>query len=232
VKRIVEAEWLDALPAHDPGALGSRRDLDVLNRVMGHAWILRGLLESRAETEPPRRILEIGAGDGSLMLRLAKYFSPRWKHVETVLVDCKPAVSDETLAAFAALGWSAESITSDVFNWLETSDTGMADIIISNLFLHQFTEPELKRLLGLVSARTRFFAACEPRRATIPFTFSKLVGFIGCNRVTRHDAPLSVQAGFTGREISQLWPASDGWRLREHAAHFFSHAFVAEKIGS
>jgi hypothetical protein len=192
---------------------------------------LRGLFASHAQTKPSR-IIEIGSGDGSLMLRLAKHFSRRWEHVNVVLVDCKVAVSDKTLAGFAALGWTAESVTSDVFDWLETSDSGVADIVISNLFLHQFTEPELKRLLHLVSARTRLFVACEPRRAAIPFTFSKLVGLIGCNAVTQHDAPLSVRAGFAGREISALWPASEDWRSREHPAHFFSHAFVAEQAGS
>jgi hypothetical protein len=50
---------------------------------------------------------------------------------------------------------------------------------------------------------------------------------IGCNAVTRHDAAASVRAGFAGRELSALWPARPGWRLREGRAGLFSHLFVA-----
>jgi len=59
--------------------------------------------------------------------------------------------------------------------------------------------------------------------------FSRAVGLIGCNRVTRHDAPASVRAGFTGRELSQLWPEPESWLLEERAAGPFSHLFVAQR---
>jgi len=44
--------------------------------------------------------------------------------------------------------------------------------------------------------------------------------------VTRHDAVLSVHAGFAGREISDRW-RTPGWRLAERAGGLFSHVFVA-----
>src|ERR1700733_4212257 len=48
------------------------------------------------------------------------------------------------------------------------------------------------------------------------------------NEVTRHDAVASVRAGFTGRELSRLWP--DGhWRLREALALPFTHVFSARR---
>lgn len=231
MKRTVEAEWLDALPANDPGALGSRRDLHVLNRLMGHATILRGLMESTESTRPPRRIVELGAGDGVLLLQLAHHFFRRWQRVEVILLDCKRAVSDATLAEYALLGWSAESVVADVLDWMENSDVGMADIMVANLFLHQFETPQLVRLLELVAARTRLFAACEPRRGAFPLVMSQMVGLIGCNGVTQHDAPLSVRAGFTERELSSLWPGRPGWQLQEHSARLFSHAFRAERLG-
>lgn len=99
--------------------------------------------------------------------------------------------------------------------------------MITNLFLHHFSKEELTRMMRLASARTRLFAACEPRRGRLPLMFSKLVGFIGCNAVTRHDAVLSVRAGFAGRELSAMWPANPQWRLQERSAGCFSHVFLA-----
>ena len=228
MKRVVEPEWLDTLPADDAGAAGSRRDLRRLNRIMGHAEILGGLLRAAMGRRAPRRIVELGAGDGTLMLRLAGRLSREWKGVTVTLVDCKSAVSEATRGEFAALGWTAETVTADIFEWLKRP-AEPADAMTANLFLHQFKEGALVELLGLVMERTGVLAACEPRRAGMPLAFSKMTGFIGCNAVTRHDAVLSVRAGFAGKEISGLWPEKSQWRLQEGSARWFSHVFLAER---
>ena len=54
-----------------------------------------------------------------------------------------------------------------------------------------------------------------------------LVVVLGANAVTREDAVLSVRAGFTGHELTDLWPRDAGWACREHAAGLFSHLFMA-----
>jgi len=99
----------------------------------------------------------------------------------------------------------------------------------ANLFLQQFAERQLKELLRLAAVRTKVLAACEPRRGRLPLMFSRMVRLIGCNAVTQHDAALSVQAGFAGRELSVLWPETPQWNLREGNAKLFSHAFLAER---
>ncbi len=91
----------------------------------------------------------------------------------------KNSVTDETQAAFVALGWRVEVVTADVFDWLKKDEP--ADAMICNLFLHHFSEKELEEMLRLASARTRLLAACEPRREALPLLFSRLVWFIGCN---------------------------------------------------
>jgi hypothetical protein len=57
-----------------------------------------------------------------------------------------------------------------------------------------------------------------------------LLGFIGCNDVSRHDAKISVRAGFAENDLSALWPADEGWRLMERPAGLFSHCFMAQRI--
>ena len=188
------------------------------------------LLRTGAGPTVPKRIVELGAGDGTFMLRIARSFSRDWKSVEVILVDCKDAITNETRAGFKALGWQVESVAADVFDWLKQPDGQPADIMVANLFLHQFAELQLAKLLDLAAKRTKLFAACEPRRAAIPFALSRMVGLIGCNAVTQHDAPLSVRAGFAGQELSALWPNQAHWRLQERSAHFFSQTFLAQQI--
>ncbi len=226
MKRLVEPEWLDELPATDSQAIASRRDLRRLNRIMDHAGTLQHLLQASA---PPQRIVELGAGDGTLMLRLAQHFSPVWPRVEVVLVDRQAAVTDETRRAFDVLNWSVQTAAADVFEWLKAPIAQPTDLMFANLFLHHFSAAQLTQLFALAAERTKLFAACEPLRAGIPLLFSHLVGLIGCNAVTRHDAVLSVRAGFAGRELSALWPASAQWRLQENRVQLFTHTFLAER---
>src|SRR4051794_17934011 len=113
--RVLEREWLDDLPAHDPRAIRSRRDLRLMNRVMGNAGIIeRALREHVTSTHP--RIVELGAGDGSLMLRIARTIG--WRKADIVFVDQAPVVSESTIAAFTDLGWGMTVAAADVFSWL------------------------------------------------------------------------------------------------------------------
>lgn len=226
MQRCLEPEWLDALAADDPRAVGSRRDLRRINGLMGNAAILAGAVARHAD-RPPRAVVDLGAGDGALALQLARRLAPRWPGVRLVLVDRTPAVADATLAAIGAAGWRAETAAADVFDWCDRAKAEPADMVVANLFLHHFAYAALSRLFALLATRGAVVAACEPRRAAIALAGSRLVGLIGGNRVTRHDAVVSVRAGFTGRELSALWPQAPGWTLEERAAGWSSHLFVA-----
>ena len=224
MNRRVELEWLDTLPGDDPRAVRSRRDLRILNRVMGHTGIIQGALGTRLHQERVR-IAEIGAGDGTLLLRICAS-TAHWRGGEVVLVDRAPAVSAHTVAEYRARDYTPRTVASDVFGWLE-QESGVYDAIVANLFLHHFEAAQLRRLFTLSAARTSLFVACEPRRAGFPLVASRMLGLIGCHAVTRHDAVLSVRAGFRGRELTPLWPRAAGWALEERRAGLFSHLFTA-----
>src|SRR5918992_5969575 len=67
-RRAVQPELLDNLPTNDPRAVRARRDLQTINAVMGHPRIIvRSMKSLRAA---PRRVIELGGGDGTLLLRI------------------------------------------------------------------------------------------------------------------------------------------------------------------
>ena len=113
-----------------------------------------------------------------------------------------------TIARFASRGWQVRAEQADVFEWLRGPATPAFDAIVANLFLHHFEPSQLAELLMLASGRTRVFVACEPRRSQLALLGCRLMWFIGANDVTRHDALVSVRAGFTGHELSALWRAA------------------------
>jgi hypothetical protein len=227
MKRVVQPEWLDELPPDDPRAKWSRRDLRRVNAWMRNHAIMAKMLQTAANGQAPRQIVEFGAGDGNLLLRVARKISPRWRDTQAILLDRQKNVTSQTLTTFASLGWRVEAIEADVFDWLRTAD-GL-DIVVANLFLHHFEDAELEELFRAVASRACFFVAIEPQRASWPLFCCRLNWAIGCNSVTRHDAKISVRAGFSGSELSALWPANKNWQLTERRSGFFSHLFVARR---
>lgn len=228
MRRAVEPEWLDEIPADDPRALGSRRDLRTVNAIMRNAQIVARTLRARGGRGALTSLVELGAGDGTFALAVAARLGPAGTPRRMVLVDRQPSVHAGTRAAFEALSWSVDVVEADVFDWLDRHNAGTVDVTIANLFLHHFADSPLEALLRGASRQTRCFLACEPLRSRAALCAATLLPLIGCNRVTLHDARISVKAGFRHRELSALWPADDRWRLLERRAGLFTHNFVAQ----
>jgi hypothetical protein len=241
-ERVLEPEDLDQLDPADCEAIRSRADLRRLHWFMGTQGILLKALQRLPH--PPRRILELGAGDGTLMLRVARTLAARsaadrpnsWRDVRITLLDQHRVVTDATLAAYATAGWHAAPLQSSVERFfcktvgsadVSPTDTDRFDMVVANLFLHHFSAEALRAMLASAAQRCDAFIACEPRRSARSLVASHLVGLAGANAITRKDAVLSVRAGFRNTELSALWPPSAGWRLWEDSAGLFSHCFVA-----
>ena len=210
LQRTVAPEHLDGIPPYDPRAVRSRRDLQRLNALMLHAKVMAKLLTWSWQDEcTPRLIVELGGGDGSLMVGIAKRLSQRWPGVTALTVDRCNVVQDTTRRQVARFGWSLEPVTADIFEYLKNPMAARPDIILTNLFLHHFPDDALSRVLSGSAGATRAFVACEPRRSAATLIASRLVFAMGANDVTRHDAVVSVRAGFRDQEISD-YPGTVG----------------------
>jgi Methyltransferase domain len=243
--RRVSPETLDELPEDDAAAVASRLDLQRIHKWMGSAAITQRALQKMTVSTPknrPLRVLELGAGDGSLMLAVAESLWPTWPCVNLSLLDRVPLLTEATSRRFAALGWTASNHVADVLDWARepnsdvrnrSTDASRFDVIVSHLFLHHFDGAELATLLRAAARRCDHFFACEPRRAPLAWAASHMVGALGANAVTRGDAVLSVHAGFRAEELSSAWDAvAANWHLQERKAGWFSHCFVAERHGT
>ncbi len=230
MQRILQPELLDTLDAAAPLAQRMRRDLKRINAFMRHASLLTTALRTHAPARKPLHLLELGGGDGYLLLRLARRLAAEWPGLEVTLLDRQPAVRPETLAALRELGWRTTVRKAELFDLTGRPVIPAADVVIANLLLHHFAEPQLRSLLASVAARTSLFIALEPRRSRWSLWGAKLTGLIGCHPSTRRDAMISVRAGFTGAELSALWPVgASQWQLIERPAGGFSHLFLARR---
>ncbi len=227
--RVVLPELLDELDPNDPRAKRSRRDLQRVHRAMGSLSILRDAVIRLRLRVPPKRILELGAGDATLLLRLARA-QPDWHGTELMVLDRQDLISQDTRDRFAGQGWTLTVLRADAIEWAHGDSLQHFDLCVTSLFLHHFDARPLTALTEAIASRCDAFVACEPRRSVFARLGSRLIGFLGANAVTRNDAVKSVAAGFTHQELTATWPNSDAdWWCHEYAAPPFTHCFAAAR---
>ncbi|CAA6679197.1 MULTISPECIES: class I SAM-dependent methyltransferase [unclassified Lentimonas] len=185
--RCVTPEILDSLEPEHPDAIGSRRDLRIINRLMGNrSWLLRQV----AQLTDSRRYLEIGAGQGAL----AKDLITRLSLTRYTALDFAPQPDDWPATAHWVQG---DLLSADCFQ--------DADVLIASLILHHFTDDQL----GVIGKRiedssVQTMLVCEPCRRglhKLQLAAGRLIGF---NHVTLHDGAVSIDAGFRRAELPQL----------------------------
>jgi len=214
MRRIVRPEILDHLPPDDPAAVRSRRDLRLINAIMGnHRWIKSRLATS---LQPGDHIVEIGAGDATLADRLLPLVNARGARLSALDQAPKP----HNWPPDPACQWQCGDLRNSSL-LLE------ATVLVANLVLHHFTDQNLAEMnaqwLG-----TRVILASEPLRAR-PWMRFALYPF-GLHAVTRHDMAVSIRAGFRGDELSKaMGLTTPHWQTREHGTLFGAHRLEARR---
>lgn len=199
--RVVEPEIIDQLPPDHPDVVRSRADLKVINFLMGNErWIARQI----ARFAGPRNqgVVEIGAGEGTLLARLAK------KYPGIPLTACDLAPRPEGLSG--SIAWDQR----DVFESLSTVSGG---ILAANLFLHHFENEELERFRPYLE---KYEVICinEPYRTQQTILDAKfMLPFVG--PATKHDMIVSIKAGFLPGELPErLGLDAPEWEVREETS--------------
>lgn len=177
--RVIVPELLDEMDPSHPDALRSRADLRRLDAYLGNSrWIVR-------EVAALGRVgvVELGAGDGRLCRQLAS---------TAASVTGLDLVPDPGIPRVA---WRRG-------DFFETLGEETFDVVVACLVLHHFDDARLA-VLGRLVARARHLVFVEPLRHPFPLAGSLLAHpFVG--RVTRHDMPVSIRAGFLPGELGGL----------------------------
>jgi SAM-dependent methyltransferase len=216
--RIVQAEFLDSLPHDHPDAHKNRRDLRIINALMGnYRWFARMLAAWAVKDES---ILEVGAGTGELAIGL------RGRGLQVDGLDAWP------MPGFWPAGarWHRADLRT-------FSGFGAYDIVYGNLIFHQFTAAELAAVGARLRSHARLILACEPERSrTSQWLFRLVAPLMGANHVSRHDGRVSIAAGFQRDELPRLLGlAKEEWSWRCSSTLFGANRMIAwrrDRVGT
>ena len=176
-----------------------------------HRWLERRL---RAASAWDHRVLELGAGDGLFGTQL----------VNRAIV---PA------GGLSAIDLCARPTTwPDAANWQQgdvlQATWPAAEIVVANLFLHHFQPQQLAELGRRIPGTCRVLLCSEPTRARIHLWQARLLSLLPLSRVTRHDMPVSIRAGFRGRELPEFLALSD-WKVSVSTTFFGAYRLEAHR---
>ncbi len=214
MKREVQPEILDSLPEGHPEALHNRRDLRLINFFMGNfRWFRRTLPGHLRDGETG---LELGAGDGSLGSGLFRSNRlPSGVGIDGLDLWSRPDTWPKTWR------WHREDL-------LAYSGYDRYRFFLANFILHQFTDEQLAGLGARLRRNARVIVACETARRVIHLRQVWLLRPLGINRVSWHDARVSIRAGFLGEELPDLLGLHpESWRIQCHTTTRGAYRMIA-----
>jgi hypothetical protein len=206
IGRVICGEILDHLSADDPSALRSRLDLLVINALMGNAcWVRRALNRAVKRNAAIKfasdchgiHFVEIGAGDGRLCRKILGWFPGAL----LTGLDLAPRPAKLPRPVF----WRQGDLSYEL-------PSCPGEVLVGVFILHHFPDEDLITI-GRMLQTYQAVCFCEPWRSRFPhFLGVMLLPF--CGKVTRHDLPASINAGFVPGELPRLL-GLERWHIEE-----------------
>lgn len=198
-------------PVADAGELEANlRDIAFANaRLGGTAPVVRALRRLSASPASARSVLDVGSGAGDVPLAMVRDGARRGVQLHVTCLDHSEqmlAIARRATAADPALSFVRADGAALPFR------DGAFDVVTCTLALHHFEPDGARALLRELRRVARLSpVVCDLRRSVVAFGATWLWSRTSRNRLTRHDAPLSVRRAYTPQEALAL--ARDaGWR--------------------
>jgi len=157
----------------------------------------------------PLRILDVGSGGGDTLRAIAHWADERNLAVELTGIDLNPH-STRAAVEFSSkdpLTANIEFLTADIFTYAPNPEP---DIVLSALFTHHLTTPEIVRFLrwSEVHARLGWFINDLQRSRRAAFFFRFLPLLFDWHPFIQYDGPVSLRRAFVAEDwLSMLTQA-------------------------
>jgi ubiquinone/menaquinone biosynthesis C-methylase UbiE len=222
MKRVVARELLDEPIESFTELEGNMADIEFANRVFGGiSPVVREIRRTDA-----RSLLDVCCGSADIPLAAARDAQRRGSPLALTVLDCSAHMLMIARARAQRVG-EVSFVAGDA-RALPFGDRSF-DVVTCNLALHHF-EPDAARLLLRELRRVARLMplVCDLRRSLPAYAAALAWSRTTSNRLTRHDAPLSVRRAYTPREAQAL--AYDaGWRAPRVRSEAFFRMTISDR---
>jgi ubiquinone/menaquinone biosynthesis C-methylase UbiE len=205
-RRADARELLDG-PLDDQAAIvGNLRDLRRLNRLFGGValsrWGVNRLLDGRAG---PSAVLDVGTGGADIPVALLADARRRGRELAVTAVDSRAEIVAAAHLARPGLGdvpgLRLEVVDPDELPYADCS----FDVAHASLVVHHLDESRALRFLAELGRVSRGVVINDLARGRLAWFGTWLATrVLTRNRFTRHDAPVSVQRGYSPGELEAM----------------------------
>ena len=192
-------ELMDA-PCGYPEFRSFLRDLSEVNRITRSYRLTLAFLDcivANRIAARPLRILDVGSGGGDTLRAIAHWAADRSIPVDLTGIDLNPhsTRAAEEFSAHDPLTANINFITADIFTYAPDPEP---DVVVSALFTHHLTTPEIVRFLAWSEkhARLGWFINDLHRSRRAAFWFRFLPIIFGWHEFIQYDGPVSLRRAF------------------------------------
>ncbi len=230
MRRVVTPELMDD-PKVDRGELDrSLGYIRAVNRRLGGQRALLSTLERWRGRLPKREItlLDIATGSADLPIAAVEWAEARGIDLRVVGVDVHETTLDlarEHVARHPKAADRIELNVADAFTLVDTHGPGSFDIVHAGLFIHHLPELRALTMLRIMDRLSRLGVVWNDLVRT-PVGYAAIHAMtLGKPEIVRHDARVSVRAGFTKGEAVDM-VRRVGWEEPEYRWSVFTHRFT------
>jgi 2-polyprenyl-3-methyl-5-hydroxy-6-metoxy-1,4-benzoquinol methylase len=194
LERCYASEIIDAPDMPAEVMRDVHRDLTRTHRLLGNTAAIISAL--RRDPLPVRRVLDIGCGDGGLLLEIRRRLG-----AEVFGIDVRPPSLHLTAVPIVQANAVSEALPN-------------ADVAVAVCVAHHLSDPDCMDMIRNVGRYCRRFIILDLVRHRLPLTLFGMVGPL-LHPVNAHDGCRSIRRSYTPRELGEMvTKALDGTRGR------------------
>jgi hypothetical protein len=202
--RLEQPELLDLGQGSPADVAENLSEMWRTNRYLGGLRAITQHLYPRLMAlNSPATVLDLGTGSAEIPLAIAQWSRRKNRSVRIIGLDWA--------ARNLAIAWQQTAATPEV-RLIRADATRLpfpaqqANYVISSLFLHHFTPPQVIAVLrSAYAAASHGLIMSDAVRGWLPLMFWKLgEPIFARNYLTRHDGALSIRRAYTSAELLQL----------------------------
>lgn len=230
--RVVTPERMDAPEAPRDELRRALGYLRFVNRRMGGVRALLRCFERWSHRWPkdrPVRLLDVGAGSGDIAQAARAWAARRGFDLRVTVVDAHAEtarVARERLARDEGI----EVVEADALTLMDRYEVRSFEYAHAALFLHHLNDVQALTMLRVMERLASAGVVWSDLVRSTPMEWMVRAGTIGQPEMVRHDAIVSVRAGFTRREALDMAARLDmSWMRWRREPWLYRFVMAGEK---